>query len=114
MESSLASFETGNRVERAQRFAVPLSMLYRIKFDKSWHQGEVVNMSSTGVLFHGDFVIRSGGQIEVSINLPSMKNARGAARIVGHGIIVRSFGTESPDSGALLAAQLTNPRILRP
>jgi hypothetical protein len=114
MRSCLAGHETVNMVvERAQRFLLNVRIHYRIEGEENWHGGDVVNMSSTGVLFHGESKAKKGSRIEISIDLPTMKDARLSAKIVAKGVIVRTFEAEAPNTGALLAAQLTLSRLLR-
>lgn len=114
MGSCLAGRETVNITERAQRFLLNVRIHYRIEGEENWHGGQVVNMSSTGVLFHGECKVKKGSRIDISIDLPSMKDAKAGARIASKGVIVRSSEAEAPNSGALLAAQLIFPRLLRP
>jgi len=113
MESSRASPTVVNQAERAPRFSLNLAMRYRIDGQENWESGKVVNMSSTGVLFSGQFVVKRGSRIDVSIDLPFRRYSTPHVRIIAKGVVVRSSETDPPGSGVLVAAQLASPRLLR-
>ena len=98
---------------RAQRFFLNLTMRYRMDGEENWHHGGVVNMSCSGVLFHGEVGVKKGTRIDLSIDLPCAANERLGAKIEATGVVVRALGQETSDSGSLLAAQLTRQRIVR-
>ena len=52
--------------------------------------GQTINISSAGVLFTTDRVLRMGNRVEVAISWPAQLNASVALQLVAQGRIVRS------------------------
>ena len=61
---------TSAHPDRAPRFAIPISMLYREEGDSNWLQGQTENISRSGVLFSAEKAIRADTQIHLLIEIP--------------------------------------------
>lgn len=115
MESSIYSDEIpgAKMIARAQRFPIRATMHYRIVGEGRWYVGTVDNMSSTGVLFHGERVVTVNSSIEVTVNVPGSLAAGHSSKMVSRGKVVRvSPGGFDPDY-IVMAAELYHLRILR-
>jgi len=98
---------------RAQRFPIHAALFYRTLGERDWYSGTVENISSSGVMFHGEHRLEIGSVIEVHISLSGVIASQRAGRIAGRGRIVRLLQCESDSSCTLMAAALTSSRILR-
>lgn len=98
---------------RAQRFPIQAIMHYRLIGEDRWYVGTVDNMSSTGVLFHGERVIGVDTSVEVTVNIPGSLAAGHSSKMVSRGKIVRVTRDEIEPGYAVMAAELYHLRILR-
>ncbi len=73
---------------QTQRFDLRLSLRYRV--EGHCGSGEVLNISSGGVLFAVDQQVPSAGEMELSIAWPAMLNNSVALNLVAVGPIVRT------------------------
>lgn len=100
-------------VARAQRFPIQAIMHYRVIGEDRWYVGTVDNMSSTGVLFHGERVIGVDSSVEVTVNIPGSLAAGHSSKMVSRGRIVRVSRNDIDPGYAVMAAELYRLRILR-
>lgn len=100
-------------VARAQRFPIQAIMHYRVIGEDRWYVGTVDNMSSTGVLFHGERVIGVDSSVEVTVNIPGSLAAGHSSKMVSRGRIVRVSRDDIDPGYAVMAAELYRLRILR-
>lgn len=100
-------------VARAQRFPIQAIMHYRVVGEDRWYMGTVDNMSSTGVLFHGERAVRVDSSVEVSVNIPGSLAAGHGSKMVSRGKIVRVSRDEAGPGSIVMAAELYHLRILR-
>ncbi len=56
--------------DRATRFAIPISMLYREAGSPEWREGQTENISRSGVLFRAQKPIDPDTSIEMLIRIP--------------------------------------------
>ena len=103
----------GTIIARAQRFPIHASMQYRIHGDRDWKPGTVENISSTGLLFHGERELPINSAIEVSVSLIGMMSHGHGGRIVGRGRVVRLSPCMVQPGCMMIAATLYHSRILR-
>lgn len=115
MESSTYIDEVfgAKMVARAQRFPIQAIMHYRLVGEDRWYMGAVDNMSSTGVLFHGERVISVDSSVEVAVNIPGSLAAGHGSKMVSRGKIVRISRDELGPGSTVMAAELYHLRILR-
>ena len=103
----------GTTFARAQRFPIHASMQYRIHGDRDWNAGTVENISSTGLLFHGERRLEINSTIEVSVSLVGILSNGHGGRIVGRGKVIRQSPCMVQPNCTLIAATLYHSRILR-
>jgi len=103
----------GTMLARAQRFPIHATMLYRIHGERDWYPGTVENISSSGLLFHGDHLLEINSSIEVNVSLTGILAGGHGGRIVGRGKIVRLSPCMVQPSCIMIAATLYHSRILR-
>lgn len=115
MESSIYTDEihAAKMIARAQRFPIRATMHYRIVGENRWYVGTVDNMSSTGVLFHGERAVGVNSSIEVTVNVPGSLAAGHSSKMVSRGKVVRVSSAEFESDPILMAAELYRLRILR-
>ena len=98
---------------RAQRFAIQLPLRYRIRTENTWRRGETINVSSSGVLFRGDYFAESNTAVEVNLMMPAV-NFEGAAEVVCGGTIVRAVPSSNADAWPALAVKISQYHLVRP
>jgi hypothetical protein len=76
---------------RAERVAVPISILYRRPGDDDWTNAKVVNLSESGVLF-GPTGLEPGSAVEVMLSPPAHIASLATGRQVCQGAVVRVTG----------------------
>jgi len=115
MESSIYSEEIPRTkmIARAQRFPIQAPMHYRIVGEGRWYVGTVNNMSSTGVLFHGERIVGVNSSIEVTVNVPGSLAAGHSSKMVSRGKVIRVSAGEFDSDLIVMAAELYRLRILR-
>jgi PilZ domain len=106
--------ETQNSNSRAQRFPIRGAMRYRIRGEKLWREGVAENISVSGMLFRGEHFVKPNTPIEVSFVLPGkQRSGESGAKVVSHGIVVRSTVSPGESGTAMMAAKITHPRLQR-
>jgi hypothetical protein len=90
---------------RASRLSISTSLRYRFRGSKEWHEGMLVNISTTGVLFRADAAIKPGSRIEMQFSLPMQTVSNTCVSC--HGVIVRVAEL------GLLGAKISASRLLR-
>lgn len=86
---------------RAQRFTIHTRLRYRTAGEWEWHEGTMVNISKSGVLFEADRSARPSTAVEMAFSLPAVSRNEGAAEVVCRGVIVRAIS--DPESGRPMA-----------
>jgi c-di-GMP-binding flagellar brake protein YcgR len=77
---------------RSDRFTIEREIRYRALNKRGGEEageGKTVNMSSSGVLFTSEQILRPGRRIELAISWPAQLNNKCALRLVARGRIVR-------------------------
>jgi hypothetical protein len=77
---------------RSDRFAIEREIRYKALNKRGGEEageGKTVNMSSSGVLFTSEQILRPGRRIELSISWPAQLNNKCALKLVARGRIVR-------------------------
>lgn len=106
--------ETQSSGTRAQRFPIRGAMRYRIRGEKIWREGVAENISVSGMLFRGEHFVKPNTPIEVSFVLPGKQRAgETGAKVVSHGVVVRSSVCPGESGTAMMAAKITHPRLQR-
>jgi hypothetical protein len=99
--------------QRARCFSIQTRLRYRVKRERTWREGKTENMSRSGLLFRGEFVVKPTTQIEISMVLPSGILGDGAAEVVCRGTVVRTVPPASAGSPPGLATTISHYRLVR-
>jgi hypothetical protein len=88
--------EASPHVPRAERFSLPVSILYRRAGDVRWREGHTENISRSGVLFRAVEPVDVQMPVEILLDLPAAVAGAAAGASLCHGRIVR----HEPDQSA--------------
>jgi hypothetical protein len=104
-----------NRVPREKRYEISAATKYRIRGQTEWYEGEMKNMSISGVLIGTVFTLPLETAIEMRFSLPvHLTDGESAAEVLCRGSVVRSWKCMVPDeAAAMVAARITHSRFLR-
>ena len=91
---------------RAQRYVIPMSMLYRAAGDPRWHEGRTENVSRTGVLFWAERLMKLDTSIEMVLMLPIEIAGGAAVTALCHGRFIRPVAPVRIDARPALAAAI--------
>lgn len=100
-------------IARAQRFPIQTTLHYRVNGEEQWYTGTVENISSTGVLFHGDRSVETDSPIEVAVDVPGSLAGGHSSKMISRGRIVRLTPCEADRGCIVMGAVLYHLRILR-
>jgi hypothetical protein len=114
MERLMKANKATAMIPRSQRFPIHAPLRYCIHGEKQWREGILENISITGLLFKGPYLVERNTQIEFSIVLPARPANVQGARIVCQGTIVRSWKCRGVPPMAMMAATITHTRLVRP
>jgi len=81
---------TGRQSPRAQRFVIPIAILYRSPGETEWRSGMTENISRSGVLFRVDRRMEPNTPIELLLDMPTAVASSGAGTVLRRGRIVRA------------------------
>ncbi|MGH9395391.1 MAG: PilZ domain-containing protein [Terriglobia bacterium] len=98
---------------RAQRFALQVPVRYRLRGESTWRRGETENISSSGVLFHGECLADPNNSVELCLTMPAV-NSDGAAEVVCQGTILRAITSTDAQDSPTLAVKISHFRLARP
>jgi hypothetical protein len=96
--------------ERARRFDLHLSLLYRSPGARSWQAGRIENISRSGVLFWTAQPMDVDTELEMRFVLPIPK---ASPRVVCHGRIVRAVEAAAAGAPSRVAATISAYRFVR-
>lgn len=77
---------------RAQRYAVPLPVLFRASGERVWREGQTENISKSGVLVRALHVLQPEATVEMLITIPENIPTPFAGATICRGRIVRAIG----------------------
>ena len=97
--------------DRAPRYPIRISMLYRLPGNKQWRQGRTENISRSGVLFRTDRQMTLEAPIEMLLALPVEVAGGRNASVICRGRVVRMEGAPGDDTERAVAATITNYRL---
>jgi len=98
--------DTPEHSPRAQRYVVPMSMLYREAGDPTWHEGRTENVSRSGVLFLAEHLIEPDTSIEMVLMIPIEIAGDTAGTAMCHGRIIRVVDPVNLEARPALAAAI--------
>jgi hypothetical protein len=91
---------------RATRYAIPVSVLYRPRGEKTWFEGRTENISKSGVLVRSDQVLAPNTPVEMLINIPAEISSPFAGTTICRGRIVRALGPSALEDRPAWAAAI--------
>jgi len=84
--------DPAGQTPRAQRFPIQTPVRYRSSGEPDWSQGDTINISRSGVLFHFEKELEPGTMLEMRIVFPSELTGGAPASVVCWGPVVRKEG----------------------
>ena len=99
----MAQHQSGPLKDRAHRFPIRMTVLFRPSGDVDWRMGRTANVSRSGVLFGADGLMDPDTPVEVGLILMEETGADPAPQIMCFGNIVRAAaapGEKSPTMAA--------------
>jgi PilZ domain len=106
----LESDEVETDSQRARRFPLPLPLRYRSIGGTQWRDGQVENISRSGVLFRADHLLAVDTPLEISFVLP----VGDRPGVVCRGRVVRTVPPSADAAPPGLAATIASYHFLRP
>jgi hypothetical protein len=104
---------TANGSMRAQRFALSMPIQYRRAGEIWWLDGQVENISRSGVLFEAPQGMDVKTVVDLSFEFPVEIGGEAGAVVVCRGEIVRRVPPATPEAPSALAAKILEYRFLR-
>ena len=79
-----------NHLPRAERYAIPIAILYRSPGELDWQPGLTENISRSGLLFRADQGLEPNTPLEIMVDLPTVVAATVTGTAVRRGRVVRA------------------------
>lgn len=93
-------------VERAERFGVRGSLIYRPTGGLTWYKGTIENLSLTGVLFRGEKAVPEACPIEMSLTLQQGNPLKTGVSLYCWGKTVRTVMPVTSDGRPAFAVKI--------
>jgi PilZ domain len=106
------SGRTSLLTERAPRFAIHTRLRYRARGGEQWNDGEMVNISRSGLLFRASQSLRVRTPLEMTFELPVELSEGPAATVNCQGVVVRTVQPAASDQSPELAATIRDYRLI--
>jgi hypothetical protein len=104
-----------NYLPRAERFAIPIAILYRSAGETSWRPALTENISRSGVLFRTDRDFEPDTTLEMMLDMPAIVTRTAAGSALRRGRVVRAVTPASPRQGRrAVAAAFVDSQQLPP
>jgi hypothetical protein len=98
--------------DRAPRYPIRITVLYRLPGNKPWRQGRTENISRSGVLFRTDHQMPLEAPIEMLLALPVEVTGGWKARVICRGRVIRTEDVRDADAECAVAATITKYRLM--
>ncbi len=99
-------------ITRAPRYPIVAPVFYKPYGGTEWHVGTTVNISRSGVLFHGGMDIAVKTPLEMQIEFPAEVTGDSGTRLTCWGPVVRKIAPTSQDPLPALAASISRYRFI--
>lgn len=103
-------------VPRARRLSLDTPVRYRVKNLGSWYEGTIVNLSQSGLLFHGPQRLPNNTLVEMVFEMPEEISGQKNSTVLCQGRIIRAkeSAKSTPDDGETtnLAASIVDYKFL--
>ena len=96
--------------ERAPRYEIGLPLRYRSLGEREWHEAQTENISRSGILFRGPFILDLDTPVEMTFTL---KAGSVASAVRCRGRVVRTVLPGRNPSAPGMAATISRYRFLR-
>jgi hypothetical protein len=93
-----------NHRPRAERYSIPIAILYRSPGELDWQAGLTENISRTGVLFRADRHLEPNTPLEMMLDLPTIISAPASGTALRRGRVVRAVPPTLLEDRAAVAA----------
>jgi hypothetical protein len=77
-------------VPRARRLKLEIPLRYRVNRTSTWYEGEIENISQSGVLFHGPQQLPVNALVEMVFEMPEEISGRKNSNVVCQGRVMRA------------------------
>jgi hypothetical protein len=104
-------------VPRARRLKLDTPARYRVKNLGSWHEGIILNLSQSGVLFRGPQRFPENTLVEMVFEMPEEISGQKNSTVLCQGRIIRTKETQETKDGvenASLAASILDYKFVHP
>lgn len=99
--------------KRARRFPVPTVIRYRSSADQQWREGQIENVSVSGVLFRADCQLVPETPVEMIYVLPVTGSSNPPGEVMCRGVVVRSVPSSVPGGLTVVGAKISTYRFVR-
>jgi hypothetical protein len=79
-----------NHLPRAERYTIPIAILYRSPGELDWQPGMTENISRSGVLFRAERHLEPNTPLELMLDLPTIVAAPASGTALRRGRVVRA------------------------
>jgi hypothetical protein len=101
-----------NYVPRAERYAIPITILYRSAGELDWRPAVAENISRSGVLFRAERRLEPNTPLEMMLDIPPAISASVSGGAMRRGRVVRSVSSLIEDRAAIAAAFVDDQHAL--
>ena len=95
---------------RADRFQMALPVRYRSLPERTWHEGQIENISGSGVLFRTAVPLAAATAVEMMFFLPAIA-PQPSASVRCRAEVVRTAPPEPPDTRPAVAVAIRRYRL---
>jgi hypothetical protein len=95
---------TPNYLPRAERFAIPIAILYRSAGELDWRPGLTENISRSGVLFRADRHLEPNTPLEIMLDIPTIIATPASGSALRRGRVVRAIAPSPREQRPAVAA----------
>jgi len=99
-------------VPRARRLKLHLPVRYRVKNLGSWYEGTIVNLSQSGVLFHGEQRFPDNALVEMVFEMPEEISGQKNSTVLCQGRVIRTKDAKDGSGIAELATSILDYKFL--
>jgi PilZ domain-containing protein len=93
-----------NYLPRAERFAIPIAILYRSAGETDWRSGLTENISRSGVLFRADRRLEPNTALEMLLDIPTVVATTASGNALRRGRVVRASAPSPLEERPAVAA----------
>jgi hypothetical protein len=99
---------------RAERFAIPIAILYRSAGETKWRPGLTENISRSGVLFRAERHLEPDTPLEIMLEVPTVVSTARAGNALRRGRVVRAIPGSPREARPAVAAAFVDLQPVPP